>query len=145
MNGLLGVGNPRLGDDALGPVFARAFRAPGWICWNGSIAPENFVSPIRRAAVSRLVLLDAAEMGLEPGAMRLLPPARLASAGGFGTHAPSLEGLAGYLSTFVPEVFIVGIQPLSCRPGNRLSLPVRETLRTLGPLLLSGRLPSPLA
>lgn len=135
MNGLLGVGNPCLGDDALGPVFARAFRADGWRCWNGSIAPENVVSPIRRAGVSLLVLLDAAEMDLEPGAIRVLPPDRLVSTGGFGTHAPSLAGLAGYLATFIPEVRVVGIQPLSCRPGDRLSPPVRAALKRLGAML----------
>lgn len=144
MNGLLGIGNPRLGDDALGPVFARAFRAPDWICWNGSIAPENFVSTIRRADLSLLLLLDAADMQLPPGSIRLLNPAHLSSTGGFGTHAPSLAGLAGYLATFVPEVHVVGVQPLSCHPGDRLSPPVRETLRSLGPLLRSGRFPSPL-
>lgn len=141
MHGLLGIGNVRLGDDGLGPVFARAFRAEGWICWNGGIAPENFVSVIRRAGMSRVVLLDAAEMGLEPGAVRLLEPGELVSTGGFGTHAPSLEGLAGYLATFVPKVCVVGIQPLSCREGERLSKPVREALRRLGAMLRAGELP----
>lgn len=141
MHGLLGIGNVRLGDDGLGPVFARAFRAPGWQCWNGGIAPENFVPVIRRAGVSCVVLLDAAEMGLEPGSVRSLPPERLISAGGFGTHAPSLEGLAGYLATFVPEVRVVGVQPLSCREGARLSPPVRDALHRLGAMLRAGQLP----
>jgi hydrogenase 3 maturation protease len=139
--GLLGIGNVRLGDDGLGPVFARAFRAEGWVCWNGGIAPENFVSVIRRAGVSRVVLLDAAEMGLEPGAVRVLEAGELVSAGGFGTHAPSPEGLAGYLATFVPEVRVVGVQPLSCRKGERLSEPVRAALRRLGGMLRSGEWP----
>ena len=142
MFGLLGIGNVRLGDDGLGPVFARAFRVEGWVCWNGGIAPENYVSVIRRAGVSRLVLLAAAEMGLEPGALRTLPPGQLISAGGFGTHAPSLEGLAGYLATFVPEVRVVGVQPLSCREGERLSVPVRGALRRLGTMLRAGELPA---
>lgn len=141
MNGLLGVGNPRLGDDALGPVFARAFRAPGWTCWNGSIAPENFVSPIRRAAPARLILLDASDMCLPPGSIHLLDSATLTSTGGFGTHAPSLADLAGYLATFVPEVLLVGIQPLSCLPGTRLSPPVRAALKHLGAMLRAGTLP----
>ena len=144
MNGLLGVGNARLGDDALGPVFARAFRAEGWFGWNGGIAPENYVSVVRRSGVEHLVLLDAAEMGLAPGSIRLLVPGCIASTGGFGTHAPSLEGLAGYLATFVPEVHVVGIQPLSCRFGERLSPPVHAALRHLGPLLRAGGLPPPL-
>lgn len=144
MNGLLGVGNARLGDDALGPVFARAFRAEGWLGWNGGIAPENYISVVRRSGLERLVVLDAAEMGLAPGSIRLLAPECIASTGGFGTHAPSLEGLAGYLATFVPEVHVVGIQPLSCRFGERLSPPVHAALRHLGALLRAGHLPPPL-
>lgn len=142
MYGLLGIGNVRLGDDGLGPVFARAFRAEGWVCWNGGIAPENFVPVIRRAGVLRVVLLDAAELGLEPGAVRMLEAGELVSAGGFGTHAPSLEGLAGYLATFVPEVRVVGVQALSCHEGERLSKPVRGALRRLGAMLRAGELPS---
>lgn len=136
MNGLLGVGNPRLGDDALGPVFARAFRAPGWRCWNGGIAPENYAPVLRRAGLARLVILDAAEMGLPPGTLRELPPGRLAAAG-FGTHAPSLSSLASYLSDAIPVVTILGIQPLSCIPSTPLSPPVRKALKDLASTLLS--------
>ena len=140
MNLLLGIGNARHGDDALGPVFARAFRHPDWRCINASTAPENFTGLVRRLHPEALVLLDAADMGLPPGTRRRLEPAAIA-AGDFGTHAGSIGQLAEYLADCAGRIVILGIQPLDIRPGARLSAPVRAALRTLGRELAAGRLP----
>lgn len=140
MNLLLGIGNPRHGDDALGPVFARAFRHPGWRCLNAATAPENFTSLIRRLRPDLLVLLDAADLGLPPGTLRRLDPGTIQS-GDFGTHAGSIGQLADYLSDCAGRIVILGIQPVGTTPGARLSPPVRATLKTLARTLASGLLP----
>lgn len=140
MNLLLGIGNPRHGDDALGPVFARAFRHPDWLCVNASTAPENFTGLIRRLHPDLLVLLDAADLGLPPGTLRRLDPAAIA-AGDFGTHAGSIGQLANYLADCAGRVVVLGIQPAGTVPGARLSPPVRAALRALGRALASGHLP----
>ena len=140
MNLLLGIGNPRHGDDGLGPVFARAFRHPEWRTVNAATAPENFTGLIRRLRPDRLVLLDAADLGLSPGTLRRLDPAAI-RAGDFGTHAGSLGRLADYLADCAGQVVVLGIQPADVRPGARLSPPVRATLRNLADMLASGRLP----
>ena len=140
MNLLLGIGNPRHGDDGLGPVFARAFRHPDWRCVNAATAPENFAGLVRRLHPDLLVLLDAADMGQSPGTLRRLDPAAILR-GDFGTHAGSIGQLAGYLSDCAGRVVVLGIQPADVRPGARLSPPVRAALKTLGRLLASGHLP----
>ena len=140
MNLLLGIGNPRHGDDALGPVFARAFRHPDWRCVNAATAPENFTGLVRRLHPEILVLLDAADVGRPPGTLRRLAPAAIA-AGDFGTHAGSIGRLAEYLAGCAGQVVILGIQPLDTPPGQRLSAPVRAALRSLGRELAAGRLP----
>lgn len=140
MNLLLGIGNPRHGDDALGPVFARAFRHPDWRTVNAAVAPENFTGLIRRLHPDWLVLLDAADMGLPPGTLRCLEPAAI-RAGDFGTHAGSIGQLADYLADCAGQIAIVGIQPAEVRPGARLSPPVRAALRDLAGRLASGRWP----
>ena len=142
VNLLLGIGNPRHGDDALGPVFARAFRQPAWHCINAATAPENFTGLIRRLRPDLLVLLDAADMGLNPGALRRLDPHDIQGAD-FGTHAGSLGHLANYLSECARQIVILGIQPASTAPGARLSPPVRATLKSLAQILARGRLPGP--
>ncbi len=142
MNILLGIGNPRHGDDGLGPLFARAFRHPDWRTINAATVPENFTGVIRRLRPECLVLLDAAEMGCPPGTMRRLPPTAI-GARDFGTHAPSIGQLAAYLADCAGQVAIIGIQPATTQPGARLSPPVRATLRELGRLLAAGHLPPP--
>ena len=140
MNLLLGIGNPRHGDDALGPVFARAFRHPEWRCVNASTAPVNFAGLVRRLHPDLLVLLDAADMGLPPGTLRRLSPAEV-RARDFGTHAPSIGQLADFLADCAGRVVVLGIQPASVAPGARLSAPVRAALKSLGRRLASGQLP----
>ena len=140
MNLLLGIGNPRHGDDGLGPLFARAFRHPEWRCVNASTAPENFAGLVRRLHPDLLVLLDAADMGQPPGTLRRLDPAAIV-AGDFGTHAGSIGQLAQYLSDCAGRVVVLGIQPASVAPGARLSAPVRAALKSLGRRLASGQLP----
>lgn len=140
MNLLLGIGNPRHGDDALGPVFARAFRHPEWRCLNAGTVPENYTGLIRRLHPGLLILLDAADMGLPPGTLRPLAPDAI-HGNDFGTHAPSIGQLAGYLTDCAGRIVILGIQPATTVPGARLSPPVRAALRDLGRALVQNRIP----
>ena len=140
MNLLLGIGNPRHGDDALGPVFARAFRHPGWRCINAATAPENFTGLVRKLHPPLLVLLDAADIDQPPGTLRLLDPESIRR-GDFGTHAGPLGQLARYLADCAERIVILGIQPAATLPGTRLSPPVRAALNNLGPVLAAGMLP----
>ncbi len=133
-NLLLGIGHRHHGDDALGPVFARAFRHPDWLSRNAGTMPENFAGLVRRIQPHTLLLLDAADMHLPPGALRRLEPSAIQS-GDFGTHAGSIGQLARYLADCAQEIIILGIQPATTAPGNRLSPPVRATLKNLGQLL----------
>jgi hydrogenase 3 maturation protease len=141
MNVLLGIGNPRHGDDALGPVFARAFRHPDWRGINAATVPENYTGLIRRLRPNLLVLLDAADMGLPPGSLRHLDPDAIQS-GDFGTHAGSIGQLANFLSDCAGSIAILGIQPASTTLGARLSPPVRAALQALGRALAQGRIPA---
>jgi len=140
MNLLLGIGNPRHGDDALGPIFARAFHHPDWQCINAMTVPENYTGVIRRLHPKTLVFLDAADMGAEPGTLRRLPPSSIQMRD-FGTHAPPLGQLAGFLSDCAGEIIILGIQPETTTPGARLSQPVRTTLKALGQSLSRNQIP----
>jgi len=132
---LLGIGRPGSGDDALGPVFARAFRHPSFRSFPAFSSPENLVSAIRRAAPSAVYVLDAALLGLPPGTIRRVDPTSLESAG-FGTHAPEPLLLHRYLLTVAPSVLWMSVQPSLPLRGPRLSPPVKAALRTLPALLL---------
>ena len=87
MNVLMGIGNELKGDDGIGNVIAREFSAPGWKAIACETVPENFTSVIRRERPELLVIVDATDMGLNPGEIRIIPEGRL--------NSINVEGLNG--------------------------------------------------
>ena len=70
---VLGVGNSLHGDDGAGPAVAAGVAAlglPGIAAYDCGTAPENFTGVVRRAGPDLLVIVDAAEMGLQAGSVR---------------------------------------------------------------------------
>lgn len=66
---LLCVGNSMMGDDGAGPLLAEmcAANPPGnWTVLDGGSAPENEVVAIRAMKPSRLLIVDATDMGPTP-------------------------------------------------------------------------------
>jgi len=64
---LMGIGNELNGDDGVGNTLAREFVERGWLAIPCETVPENFVSVIEREKPEVLVMVDAAEMDIEPG------------------------------------------------------------------------------
>jgi hydrogenase 3 maturation protease len=120
MNILLGIGNPIRGDDGVGPYIARTFLHPSWKSIDCGTAPENFTSLLRREQPAHLILVDAADMGLCPGEFRIIPKACIVDLS-FSTHGPSLSLLIKYLSSLLPDVILIGIQPGETIEGERIS------------------------
>ena len=148
MNLLLAIGAARHGDDALGPVFARLFRRlspPGWTVLDAGTAPELHTTAIRRLAPRRLVLLDACDMRLPPGEMRLLSPGAT-TALAFGTHAPDIRMLSTFLLHDLPllDIRILAVQPARIAPSAPLAPPVRGALRRLARALANTPPDAPL-
>lgn len=115
INGVvLTVGNSMMGDDGAGPLLGEKMRQapiPGWTVINGGTTPENVVHRIRALAPSRLVVVDATDMGLNPGEIRVVDPNDIAEMFIVSTHTIPLTFLIDSLKDDVPEVTFVGIQP----------------------------------
>jgi len=109
--------------------------------YNGGTAPENFTAPIRRAAPSLLVIVDAAEMGLPAGSIRIIPPEKIDDTS-IGTHMLPLSHLITYLSPDIPEILFIGIEPETIQPGVGLSPVVQEAADRLLDLLQTGEIRS---
>lgn len=108
------VGNSLMGDDGAGPLLAeRLERAPaaGWEVIDGGATPENVMHAVRAAAPARVLLVDAAEMGLPPGSVRRIDPGLVADRFLIDTHAIPLDFLVASLGETVGEVIFLGIQP----------------------------------
>lgn len=142
---VLGIGNVLKGDDGIGPYVAAllaemAAGSPGGPQLQSidcGLVPENYTGVVRRVRPDRLVLVDAAEMGLAEGETRIISPERAGSIG-MSTHSMPLSLFVSYVRDLSGEVVIVGIQPGDTRFGQRLSPAVRVAGDSVARLLLQG-------
>ena len=108
------VGNGMMGDDAAGPLLARMIKhspLDNWEVINGGDAPESYMPQIRDMAPEEVVIVDAADMDLQTGEIRLIDEGRIGRELFMTTHSLPLTYLMASLREFVPMVNLVGIQP----------------------------------
>jgi hydrogenase 3 maturation protease len=143
---VLGIGNPLGGDDDIGPHVARRLqkrvkevRRQDIIAIDAGSAPEGYTSVIRQHRPEQLVLVDATDIGLPPGSIRLLSPDKIKTVS-FSTHSMPLSALISYVQEFCGQVYTIGIQPAQTEIGNRLSEPVHKSGERVAELILDNRL-----
>lgn len=136
---IVGVGNELRGDDALGVLLAE--RLEGRVNATiiiGQDVPENFAVQVAQLRPALVLLLDAADMGLQPGSVRLLPAEQAPAVPG-GTHRPSLEMFAAFvrLESGAPS-YIVGVQPDMTRVdmGSEMSPAVQHAIERVAEVLV---------
>ncbi|HET7011981.1 MAG TPA: hydrogenase 3 maturation endopeptidase HyCI, partial [Anaerolineales bacterium] len=133
---VVGVGRAGRGDDAAGPALcaelARLERGrEDLLVLDAGIAPENVGGALRRFHPTLVVLVDAAEMGMAPGAVRRLDRRKLPGCSA-STHTVPLDLLARFLSAYLEcRVSILGIQPGRLGADGPLSRPVARAVRRL--------------
>lgn len=128
---ILTVGNPMMGDDGAGPLLARKIQqAPleTWEALDGGSAPENCLYLVREAAPEQVLVVDAADMDLAPGEIRLIAADRIEDPLWMTTHTLPLSYLVQALREFVPKVDLVGIQPRVVAFGYPLSTEVARAV-----------------
>lgn len=111
---LLCVGNSMMGDDGAGPRLAeRCAEQPlsGWTVVDGGAAPENDIGFLRELRPAHLVIVDATDMGLPPGEMRIIDESDIADMFMMTTHNMPLTFLIQQLREDIPQITFVGIQP----------------------------------
>lgn len=113
MNILLGVGNEMNGDDAIGVYVARKFKCKNWRAIDCATVPENFIGEIRRNKPEKIVIVDAADMGLKAGEIRRIAKEKISKAT-FSTHSIPLSLFISHLEKFTnAKIYLIGIQPKS--------------------------------
>jgi hydrogenase 3 maturation protease len=145
---VLGIGNRLGGDDAAGTSLVdmlnrRQHKAK--TLYSGEIttidtgtAPESYTSVIRRHQPELLILVDAADMGLSPGALRTVPPEKITMLP-FSTHSMPLSMFISYVKEFCGKILLVGVQPAQTETGRGISKAVRTSLKRLAEAILEGR------
>jgi hydrogenase 3 maturation protease len=152
---VLGIGNLLSGDDAAGTLVVdllnRGLRALSArqqtterslsaeiTAIDASTTPESYTSLVRKQQPDLLILIDAADMGLPPGALRTIPPDRVRTMS-FSTHSMPLSTLICYVKEFCGNVSLVGVQPEQTEIGAPISTVVRKSARKLARAILEGR------
>ncbi|MFA9440196.1 hydrogenase maturation peptidase HycI [Uliginosibacterium sp. sgz301328] len=144
-NIILTVGNSMMGDDGAGPMLAALLTgqpAPGWQVIDGGSAPENAAHEISAVAPERVLIVDAADMGLSPGQMRLIDEAAISEMFIMTTHDLPLSFLMQRLRESAGEVLFLGIQPDLVAFGFPMCTAVSEAVTALHRQLVSGRDPA---
>ena len=119
-NILLGVGNPFRNDDGIGPFIANHFSHPQWITIDSGLAPENYSSMIKKNRPNLLLIIDSAQMNLNPGQFRIISYAKIKTLQ-LSTHALPLNLLMNYLKPFCQKMILIGIQPENIKIGETIS------------------------
>ena len=113
MNVLLGVGNESNGDDGIGVYIAKKFRHKDWVAIDCATVPENYIGKIVRYNPEKIVIVDAADMGLKPGEIRRIPKEKVGKAS-FSTHSIPLSLFISHLKELTgASIYLIGIQPKS--------------------------------
>ncbi|WP_417760246.1 hydrogenase maturation peptidase HycI [Shewanella sp.] len=111
---ILCVGNSMMGDDGAGPLLAQKLAAQplsDWLVLDGGSAPETETVRIRELKPHTLIVIDATEMGLNPGEIRTVDPDCISEMMLMSTHSMPLNYLIDDLKEAVDEVVMLGIQP----------------------------------
>jgi len=138
---LLGVGSELRSDDAAGLIAARAVRSAlprrkDLLVLEGGSAPENFTGEILRFEASHLVVVDCADLGLEPGSIRLIPSEEIKGLSS-STHSLPLSIILAYLDRcHACETIVIGIQPSGLEFDGKPSKEARRAAAQVARLLV---------
>lgn len=131
---VLTVGNPMMGDDAAGSLLARAMLdspIDGWAVIDGGSAPENYLHRIREMKPDHVLVVDATDMDMAPGEIRLIPAEKLDDPFLVTTHTLPLSYLIQSLRESIVRVDLLGIQPKVVAFGFPVSPEVRQAVGTV--------------
>ena len=154
---ILGIGNALRGDDGIGIHIVQTLKrcleefetgakqakfielSRELIAVDCGTTPESYTSAIREHNPDRLILVDAADMGLRPGSYRIIPPDKIGVMC-VSTHNVPLSLLASYVREFCRDVVLIGIQPERTDIGTTLSSAVRSSGEDVANIIMEGRL-----
>jgi hydrogenase 3 maturation protease len=135
---VMGIGNEMMGDDAAGALLARELNrlkiqsAKFKIqVFETSTTPENFNGAIRKLAPDLVVMVDAADMNLEPGRIAFLDTKQMHTMM-HSTHTLPLSFLAGYLEQMgTARVIALGIQAGHIRLDQPMTREVAASVKAI--------------
>lgn len=133
-NVVLTVGNSMMGDDGAGPMlYDMMIQRPinDWYVIDGGSTPENYAHVVRELKPELLVLVDAADMELDPGEIRIIDADSIAEMFIMSTHNMPLNFLIDQLKEDIPQVVFIGIQPSIVSFAFPMTEQVKQAVKTV--------------
>jgi hydrogenase 3 maturation protease len=133
---ILGIGNELRGDDFLGSLLARRLsklfkEKNNIVVIDGGTVPENYTGAIKKENPDNIILIDAADMGKEPGYIRIIEHNEIANYH-LSTHAMPLSFLVKYLEhSTKADIVLIGIQPKELEFVCNISMEIKKSMEYL--------------
>jgi hydrogenase 3 maturation protease len=131
---IVAIGNIIRGDDGLGPKLIELLKTRGTkaFLFDCGTAPENYILPILSTSCDTVILVDAADIGGEPGNTEVFDLDKISEVS-FSTHNPSPRLFTDLLKTGKEDIniFVISMQPKTTVLGASLSLEIMYGLDKL--------------
>ncbi|WP_048189935.1 hydrogenase maturation peptidase HycI [Methanobacterium sp. SMA-27] len=134
------IGNVMRGDDAIGPILARKLKVifknqKDFIIINAETVPENYTGLIRKEEPSHIIFIDAVEMDMNPGEIKLIESNEIANYS-ISTHAMPISFMIKYIESFTDaKILLIGVQPKNIDLSNQVSDEVKNGVEELSRIL----------
>ena len=141
---ILGIGSTLKGDDGLAPLLCEKLK--GKTCAeviNAGTVPENYIQQIVKQRPRSLVIVDAVDLGAEPGTIKILEPVQLDSMV-ISTHVLSPGVFIDVISRQIDvDIYFIGVQPAQCVLGQSLSIQAAGAVEQLTDIITEIFPPQP--
>ena len=141
---LVGIGNRLRGDDGVGSALAGRLADAGVPrVFDGQELPEDMVARVAATSPDTVLLVDAVDLGAEPGSVALIDGDQTMS------YLPTTHRIPSELLMQVLEratgarCLLLGVQPAGTGFGRAMSPEVTASLETLAELLAGMLGPGP--
>ena len=137
---VVGIGSDLRADDAAGVEVVRRLRrhlaSPDVLLIDAGVAPENFTAEIKKFRPSHVLMIDATDLGLKPGAASIVDLSAITGPSIFSHRLP-LSIFADYLRAHVEtKIILIGIQPANARIGSAMSEEVKKAVDETSAVIL---------
>ena len=128
----LAIGSELRTDDAVGMYIADELLKKNIdksrICvLKGATAPENFTGEIKKFKPEKMIIIDAADTGKNPGEIDIIDASAVQGAS-FSTHMMPINIFIDYLlNDFKCEIMIIGIQPENLEFGLEITENIKKS------------------
>jgi len=131
------IGNREGGDDSVGPYIADKLKDTDIEVIDCGTTPESYTSIVKKSMPDKLFIIDAADMGLESGEIRIIPKEKIGVMH-ISTHGIPISVIIGYLERYVKKIIFIGIQPE--KMSGDISIVVKKSGDNLVKLIVNENL-----